>query len=382
MPDLTQKALDLHKQLQGKIQIQLKQPLKSQEDLTLLYSPGVAAASTAISEDPAQVWDLTWKSNTIAIVTDGSAVLGLGNIGPEAALPVMEGKSLLFKEFADINCIPICLQTQDPDEIINIISNLAPTFGGIALEDISAPRCFEIEEKLKAKFPNLPIFHDDQHGTAIVILAGLINAAKVTGKDLKSSKIVINGAGAAAIATTKLLLKFGITNIILCDSTGIIFENREEGMNPHKIALSKVTNPQKIQGQLADALPNSDIFIGVSKANLLTPDMIKTMNPDPVIFALANPDPEIMPDLAKQAGAKIVATGRADFPNQVNNVLVFPGIFKGALQLKTQITDDMKIKAAQAIANMIPNPTPDLIVPPASDKTVADTVAQAIIQAN
>lgn len=375
--DTNQESINLHAKHHGKISLSLKVPLETKEDLSLAYTPGVAAVCTEIHQHPEKVKELTIKHNTIAVVTDGSAVLGLGNIGPEAGLPVMEGKSALFKRFADLDAFPICLATQDTEEIIATIKNIAPVFGGINLEDISAPRCFEIEKRLKAEL-NIPVMHDDQHGTAVVVLAGLINALKVVGKTKEEIKMVINGAGAAGIAIADLLLHYGFKNIILCDSQGVISKARTD-LNSEKLKYLDKTNLENITGGLADALKMSDVFIGVSKGNLLTPDMIKTMNADPIIIAMANPIPEIMPDVALSAGAKVVATGRSDFPNQLNNVLVFPGVFRGALDNNVQqITDDMLIKAAENIAGLVTSSTAEKIIPSVFDDGVVTAVSQAI----
>ncbi len=377
MADLKKSALAYHKKLKGKIQITLKSKLRGKRDLALAYTPGVAAPCLAIAKDKRKVYDYCWNSNTILIVTDGTAVLGLGDIGPAAALPVMEGKSMLFKEFADVDCVPICLNTKDPDEIVDIVCKIAPAYGGINLEDISAPRCFYIEEQLKKKL-KIPVFHDDQHGTAIVVLAGLINAAKVVGKQVKDLKIVFSGAGAAGVACTRLLIKYGIKEAILCDSKGIIYPSRKEGMNPIKKQLAKITNKNRLKGSLADALVGADVFIGVSVKNAVKPAMIRSMARDPIIFAMANPDPEILPSAAKQAGAAVVGTGRSDFPNQVNNVLAFPGIFRGALDARTQITEQMKMATALAIAQCVKKPTADCVIPSVLDKSVAKKVAAAV----
>jgi malate dehydrogenase (oxaloacetate-decarboxylating) len=343
--------------------------------LPVLYTPGVAEVSKVIAKNKKKVYDLTWKNNSVAIVSDGSAVLGLGNLGPEAALPVMEGKAVLFKELGGVDAVPIVLQTQDTEEIIKAVKYISPTFGGINLEDISAPRCFEIEERL-IKELNIPVFHDDQHGTAIVVLAGLINALKVVRKDINKIKIAISGAGAAGIAITKLLLAYGAKNIILSDSKGAIFWGRKEGMNMAKKEISKVTNKRNYRGSLKDTLEDADVFIGVSASNILEAKDIKSMNKDAIVFAMSNPVPEIMPREAKKGGAKIVATGRSDFPNQINNVLVFPGIFRGALDTRTRfITDKIKIKAGEAIAGLVKKPKSDKIVPEALDKRVVRAVA-------
>lgn len=374
-----EKALQLHEQWSGKLNTVSKCAINTSEDLALAYTPGVAEPCKVIASDVKAAYKYTIKANTVAVVSDGSAVLGLGNIGPYAAMPVMEGKSVLFKEFGDVNAFPICLDTQDTEEIIKTIVNIAPAFGGINLEDISAPRCFEIEERLKALL-NIPVFHDDQHGTAIVVLAGIINALKVTGKTKENSKVVVNGAGSAGIAITKLLLTYGFKHIILCDSKGIISKDTPN-MNDVKKEITLVTNLNNLNGSLADALVNADIFIGVSAPNILTKEMVQTMNKDSIIFAMANPVPEIYPDVAKAAGAKVVGTGRSDFPNQVNNVLAFPGIFKGALEGHArQITEDMKLAAAKAIANVIPENelNEDYIIPEAFHPNLKDVVSQAV----
>ena len=343
----TNKALMMHKTWNGKLEILSKAPVKSREDLAVAYTPGVAEPCKVIAQDKEAAYTYTMKANTVAVVSDGSAVLGLGNIGPHAAMPVMEGKAVLFKEFGGINAVPICLDTQDTEEIIKAVTWLAPAFGGINLEDISAPRCFEIEERLKAAL-DIPVFHDDQHGTAIVVLAGIINGLKVTGRKKEDCRVVINGAGSAGVAITKLLLTYGFPHIILCDSTGIISKTRE-GLNWMKQEMAKVTNQNNESGTLADALKGADIFIGVSAPNIVTPEMAASMNPDSILFPLANPVPEIMPDIAKAAGARIIGTGRSDFPNQINNVLAFPGIFKGALEGRaSRITEEMKLAAAEA----------------------------------
>ncbi len=374
-----EKALLLHEQWNGKLETISKVPVKSREDLSLAYTPGVAEPCKKIAADREEAYTYTIKSNTIAVVSDGSAVLGLGNIGPYAAMPVMEGKAVLFKEFGGVNAVPICLDTQDTEEIIKTVAYLAPGFGGINLEDISAPRCFEIEERLKAML-DIPVFHDDQHGTAIVVLAGIINALKVTGKNKESCKVVVNGAGSAGIAITKLLLTYGFPNIILCDKAGII-SRQSEGLNWMQEKMAKVTNPANETGSLSDALKNADIFVGVSAPGIVTKEMVASMNKDSILSAMANPVPEIMPDLAKEAGARVVGTGRSDFPNQINNVVVFPGIFKGALEGRaTQITEEMKLAAAEAIARLVPEDerNENNIIPEAFDPVVAKTVAEAV----
>ena len=374
-----EKALMLHEQWNGKITTEAKSKVNTREDLALAYTPGVAEPCKVIAEDKEAAYKYTMKANTIAVVSDGSAVLGLGNIGPEAAMPVMEGKAVLFKEFGGVNAVPICLDTQDTEEIIKAVTYLAPTFGGINLEDISAPRCFEIEERLKATL-NIPVFHDDQHGTAIVVLAGLINSLKIIKKDKADCKVVISGAGAAGIAICKLLLNYGFKDIILCNSKGVISKDAPK-LNWMQQRMVDITNPRNICGSMADALVGADIFIGVSAPGIVTEDMVKSMNKDAIIFAMANPTPEIMPDLAKKAGARIVGTGRSDFPNQINNVVAFPGIFKGALEGRApQITEDMKMAAALAIAALVPDDklNEDNIMPEAFDPQVAIKVSEAV----
>ncbi len=376
---LNEKALLLHEQWNGKLETVSKTPVKSREDLALAYTPGVAEPCKVIAKDKEAAYKYTMKANTVAVVSDGSAVLGLGNIGPYAAMPVMEGKAVLFKEFGGVNAVPICLDTQDTEEIIKTVTYLAPGFGGINLEDISAPRCFEIEERLK-EILDIPVFHDDQHGTAIVVLAGIINALKVTGRKKEDCKIVVNGAGSAGIAITKLLLTYGFPYIIMCDKVGIVSKDTE-GLNWMQQKMTEVTNPENLTGSLADAMKGADIFVGVSAPNIVTPDMVRSMNKDAILFAMANPVPEIMPDVAKAAGAKVVGTGRSDFPNQVNNVVAFPGIFKGALEGRaTQITEEMKLAAAEAIAGLVPEDqlNEDNIMPEAFNPRVADLVADAV----
>lgn len=374
-----EKALKLHEEWNGKLEIVSKAPVKSNEDLSLAYTPGVAEPCKVIAQDKKAAYTYTMKANTVAVVSDGSAVLGLGNIGPYAAMPVMEGKAVLFKEFGGVNAVPICLDTQDTEEIIKAVTYLAPGFGGINLEDISAPRCFEIEERLK-KILDIPVFHDDQHGTAIVVLAGIINSLKVVNKKKEDCRVVINGAGSAGVAITKLLLTYGFSHIILCDRSGIISRNRD-GLNWMKQQMAEMTNPDNQTGGLADALKGADIFVGVSAPGILSSEMVASMNKDSIIFALANPVPEIMPDAAKAAGARIVGTGRSDFPNQVNNVVAFPGIFKGALEGHApQITEEMKLAAANAIASLIPDEelSEDNIIPEAFHPMVAEVVAKAV----
>ena len=377
---IDEKALDLHEKLHGKLSTEAKCHVNSREDLSLAYTPGVAEPCRKIAANEEEVYKYTWKSNTVAVVSDGSAVLGLGNIGPKAAMPVMEGKAVLFKEFGNVNAVPICLDTQDTEEIIKTVVNIAPAFGGINLEDISAPRCFEIETRLK-ELLDIPVFHDDQHGTAIVVLAGIINGLKVTGKTKEDCQVVVNGAGSAGVAITKLLLTYGFKHVTMCDKSGIL-SKASEGLNWMQQSMMEVTNLENKTGSLADALRGADIFVGVSAPNIVTADMVKTMNKDAIIFAMANPVPEIMPDVAKAAGAKVVGTGRSDFPNQVNNVIAFPGIFKGALEGRArQITEDMKLAAALAIANLVPDDeVSDVnILPEAFDPRVADVVSKAVI---
>ena len=374
-----EKAMELHKQWQGKIETVAKSKVKSREDLALAYTPGVAEACKAIAEDKELAYTYTMKANTIAVVSDGSAVLGLGNIGAEAAMPVMEGKAVLFKEFGGVNAVPICLDTQDTEEIIKTVTYLAPTFGGINLEDISAPRCFEIEQRLKETL-DIPVFHDDQHGTAIVVLSATINALKIIGKDKAECKVIVNGAGSAGVAITKLLLSYGFKNIIMVDRTGAIASDRT-GLNWSKQEMLELTNPNDEKGSLADVMKDADIFVGVSAPNTVTQDMVRSMAKDPIIFAMSNPIPEIMPDEAKAAGARIVGTGRSDFPNQINNVVAFPGIFKGALEGRAkQITEEMKLAAAEAIASLVSDDElcEDMIMPEAFDPRVADLVAEAV----
>lgn len=374
-----EKALQMHEQWNGKLELTSKSPVKTREDMAIAYTPGVAEPCKVIAQNPDAVYTYTMKANTVAVVSDGSAVLGLGNIGPLAAMPVMEGKSVLFKEFGGVNAVPICLDTQDTEEIIQTVVNIAPAFGGINLEDISAPRCFEIEERLK-ELLGIPVFHDDQHGTAIVVLAGIINALKVTHKSKDHVRIVINGAGSAGCAITRLLLTYGFPHITMCDINGILHSGYE-GLNWMQQELIRSTNRKGQIGTLADALKGADIFVGVSRAGLVTPEMVSSMNKDAIIFALANPVPEIMPDLAHEAGARIVGTGRSDFPNQVNNVVAFPGIFKGALEGRAKkITDEMKLATAKAIAGLIPDEelSDTNILPAAFDPRVADVVSKAV----
>ena len=374
-----EKALELHEKLQGKLETVSKTPVRTREDLALVYTPGVAEPCKVIAKDPAAAYTYTMKANTVAVVSDGSAVLGLGNIGPKAAMPVMEGKAVLFKEFGGVNAVPICLDTQDTEEIIKAVTWLAPAFGGINLEDISAPRCFEIEERLKETL-DIPVFHDDQHGTAIVVLAGIINALKVVGKKKEDCRVVVNGAGSAGVAITRLLMTYGFSNIIMCDKSGILCDGAE-GLNWMQEKMVKRTNLAHETGSLADALKGADIFIGVSAPGIVTEEMVASMNSDAILFAMANPVPEIMPDLAKKAGARVVGTGRSDFPNQVNNVVAFPGIFRGALEGHAkQITDKMKLAAANAIAALVSDEelNENNIMPEAFDPRVADVVADAV----
>ena len=375
-----EKALQLHEEWNGKFETAPKMKIESREDLALCYTPGVAEPCKVIAKDKEAAYKYTIKSNTIAVVSDGSAVLGLGNIGAHAAMPVMEGKAVLFKEFGGVNAVPICLDTQDTEEIIKTVVNIAPAFGGINLEDIAAPRCFEVETRLK-ELLDIPVFHDDQHGTAIVVLAGIINGLKVTGKTKEDCQVVVNGAGSAGVAITKLLLTYGFKHVTMCDKSGILSKG-SEGLNWMQESMMDVTNLEHKTGSLADALAGADIFVGVSAPNIVTPEMVKSMNKDAIIFAMANPVPEIMPDVAKAAGATVVGTGRSDFPNQVNNVIAFPGIFKGALLGRaTQITEEMKLAAALAIANLVPDDkVSDVnILPEAFDPRVADVVSKAVM---
>ncbi|MEG2838405.1 MAG: NADP-dependent malic enzyme [Lachnospiraceae bacterium] len=376
---INEKSLEMHAQWNGKLEITSKAHVNTREDLAIAYTPGVAEPCRVIAQDKEAAYKYTMKSNTIAVVSDGSAVLGLGNIGPLAALPVMEGKAVLFKEFGGINAVPICLDTQDTEEIIKCVQNIAPAFGGINLEDISAPRCFEIEERLK-ELLDIPVFHDDQHGTAIVVLAGIINGLKLTGKKKENCNVVVNGAGSAGVAITKLLLAYGFKHITMCDINGIL-SSASPHLNWMQQQMVTITNLTDAHGSLADALVGADIFVGVSAPNIVSPDMVSSMNKDSILFAMANPVPEIMPDIAKAAGARIVGTGRSDFPNQVNNVIAFPGIFKGALEGRaTQITDEMKLATAIAIADLIPASIlhEDFILPEAFDPQVAEVVSNAI----
>lgn len=376
---LNERALELHRQWNGKVETVSKAQVKSREDLALAYTPGVAEPCKAIAKDPEKAYLYTGKSNTVAVVSDGSAVLGLGNIGALAALPVMEGKAILFKEFGGVNAVPICLDTQDTEEIIRCVAAIAPTYGGINLEDISAPRCFEIEERLK-EILDIPVFHDDQHGTAIVVLAGIINGLKIVKKTKEACRIVVNGAGSAGVAITKLLLSYGFSQITMCDKSGIL-SKETKGLNWMQKQMVEVTNLEGQTGTLADAMKGADIFVGVSAPGIVTEEMVASMNPDSILFAMANPVPEIMPDLAKAAGARVVGTGRSDFPNQVNNVVAFPGIFKGVLEGRgTQITEEMKLAAAHAIAGLVSEEelNEDNILPDAFDERVAQVVSEAV----
>lgn len=376
-------ALKLHRENRGKLAVSGKVPLRNARDLSLAYSPGVAEPCLEIHRDKDLVYEYTAKGNFVAVVSDGTAVLGLGNIGPEAAMPVMEGKSVLFKAFAGVDAFPICLGTTDPEEIIKAVKLLEPTFGGINLEDIAAPVCFEIEARLKQEL-NIPVFHDDQHGTAIVTAAALINALKVAGKDMAQIKVAVNGAGASAVAVTKLLLSMGVKDIVMCDTTGTLYKGRQERMNPSKEEIARLTNPQGIQGTLADAVQDRDVFIGLSAGNVLSQDMVRSMAAEPIIFAMANPVPEIDPALAKEAGAKIIGTGRSDYPNQINNVLAFPGVFRGALDTRARaINEEMKIAAAYGIAGLIGQDelSPEYIIPRPFDPRVAPAVAAAVAKA-
>lgn len=377
-----EESLKLHENNIGKLEIKSKVQIGTRDDLSLAYTPGVAEPCRKIHENEENVYKYTSKGNIVAVVTDGTAVLGLGDIGPKAGLPVMEGKAILFKEFADVDAFPICLDTKDVDEIVKAVKLIAPGFGGINLEDIGAPRCFEVEEKLKKEL-DIPVFHDDQHGTAIVVLAGVLNALKVVNKKIEDIKVVVNGAGAAGTAITNLLLSSGVKNLIACDKVGILYDGIEN-VDDAKKALAKVTNPEKLKGTLADALVGADVFIGVSAPGIVNKDMVKSMNKDSILFAMANPTPEIMPDEAKAAGARVIGTGRSDFPNQVNNVLAFPGIFRGALDVRAkEINEEMKIAAAYAIASMIKDEdlNEDNVIPYALDKSVANNVAEAIKKA-
>lgn len=383
MSNVNQDALALHRENHGKLEVSSKVPLGSAKDLTLAYTPGVAAPCLEIEKDNDKIYDYTSKGNMVAVVTNGTAVLGLGNIGAGAGLPVMEGKSILFKGFAGVDAIPICLDSQNVDDIVKTIKMMAPSFGGINLEDIKAPECFDIENALKDSV-DIPVFHDDQHGTAIVVASALINALKLVGKEFGTVKIVVNGAGAAGMAITRLLQRMGAKDIILCDSRGAIYDGRPQGMNPYKDDIAAITNEEHEQGQLADVIRGADVFVGVSKAGLLTEDMVRSMNKDSIILAMANPTPEIMPDLAKKAGARVVCTGRSDFPNQVNNLLAFPGIFRGALDVRaTDINEEMKVAAAYAIASLVTDEglSEDHVITDPFDTRVAPKVASAVAKA-
>jgi malate dehydrogenase (oxaloacetate-decarboxylating) len=379
---IQQEALELHRQWKGKIEVISRVSIKDKKDLSLAYTPGVAQPCLAIQKDVNLSYEYTRRWNLVAVVTDGSAVLGLGDIGPEAGMPVMEGKCVLFKLFADVDAFPICIRSKDVDEIVNTIKLISGSFGGINLEDISAPRCFEIERRLKAEC-DIPVFHDDQHGTAVVTLAALINALKIVGKDMKDISVVVNGAGAAGIAVTRLLMAVGLKNVILCDRMGAIYEGRED-LNAEKAEMAKHTNPERKKGSLKDVIAGADVFIGLSAAGMLTKEMVKTMARDPIVFAMANPVPEIMPDEAKEAGARVVGTGRSDFANQINNVLAFPGIFRGALDVRARdINEEMKIAAAYAIASLVSDDelNEEYIIPAPFDKRVGEAVAQAVARA-
>ncbi|KAA9028417.1 NAD(P)-dependent malic enzyme [Niallia endozanthoxylica] len=383
MSTLREKALKLHKENRGKLGVHSKVTVRNAHDLSLAYSPGVAEPCLDIFEDDSKAYEYTMKGNLVAVVTNGTAVLGLGNIGPKAAMPVMEGKALLFKSFADVDAFPICLDTTDPDKIVETVKLLEPTFGGVNLEDIAAPQCFEIEERLK-KECNIPVFHDDQHGTAIVTAAGLLNALKLVDKKLEDIRVVANGAGSAGVAIVKLLLNMGVKDVVLCDTKGIIYEGRPFGMNPFKEELARITNNEKKQGTLADALVGADVFVGVSAPGVVTKEMVQTMNQKSIIFAMANPIPEIMPEEAKEAGAFVVGTGRSDFSNQVNNVLAFPGIFRGALEVHAkEINEEMKVAAVHAIAGLITDEElhADYVIPDPFDPRVAAHVAEAVANA-
>ena len=380
--DNKEKALKCHEEWNGKLETIAKSKVNSREDLAIAYTPGVAEPCKVIAEDKEAAYKYTWKANTVAVVSDGSAVLGLGNIGPYAAMPVMEGKCVLFKEFGNVNAVPICLDTQDTEEIIAAVKNIAPGFGGINLEDISAPRCFEIEERLKEML-DIPVFHDDQHGTAVVVLASVLNALKVVGKDITEIKAVVNGAGSAGMAITRLLVSRGLKNVIMCDKYGSLYRGNPE-MNSEQAKLAELTNPDNLDVKLDEAIVDADLFIGVSAPGILTEEMVSKMAKDPIVFAMANPVPEIMPDVAKKAGVRVIGTGRSDFPNQINNVLAFPGIFRGALDVRaSDINDEMKMAAAQAIADIIKDDelNDEYIIPDAFDKRVAENVAKAVAKA-
>lgn len=377
-----EESLKKHKEWQGKIEVICRAPLETRDDLSLAYTPGVAQPCLEIQKDVDKSYELTRRSNLVAVVTDGTAVLGLGDIGPEAGMPVMEGKCALFKAFGDVDAVPLCIRSKDVDDIVNTVRLLAGSFGGVNLEDISAPRCFEIEKKLK-ECCDIPIFHDDQHGTAVVTLAAMLNALKVVGKKLDEIRVVTSGAGAAGIAIIKLLISMGLKDVVLCDRNGAIYKGRPEGMNPMKDEMAEITNQQMRKGSLEEVIKGADVFIGVSAPGCVTPEMVKSMADKPILFPMANPTPEIMPDLAKEAGAAVVGTGRSDFPNQINNVLAFPGIFRGALDVRaSDINDAMKIAAAKAIASFVTDDklSADYIIPSALDKTVAQAVAKAVAQ--
>lgn len=378
-----EEALHIHRVNKGKLESKAKVPVRNAQDLSLAYSPGVAEPCKEIHDNKENIYEYTMKGNMVAVVSDGTAVLGLGNIGAEASLPVMEGKAVLFKSFAGVDAFPICLNTNDVYKIIETVKFLEPNFGGVNLEDIAAPNCFIIEKKLKKEL-NIPVFHDDQHGTAIVTVAGLVNALKLVKKEFANIKVVVNGAGAAGVAIVKLLHHFGVQNVVMCDSRGAIYEGRSNGMNDVKDEISKITNVNKVKGKLSDVIKDADVFIGVSVEGALSEEMIHSMNADPIIFAMANPNPEIMPNLAKNAGAKVIGTGRSDFPNQVNNVLAFPGIFRGALDVRaTDINEEMKVAAVHAIASLIPEQeiTSDYVIPGPFDKRVAPAVAESVAKA-
>lgn len=383
MTSLRERALEMHLQKKGKLSVRSKVPVNNKDDLSLAYSPGVAEPCKEIYTNTEKVYDYTMKGNLVAVVSDGTAVLGLGNIGPHAAMPVMEGKSVLFKSFAGVDAFPICLDTTDVEKIVETVKLMAPTFGGINLEDIASPNCFTIEERLKKEL-DIPVFHDDQHGTAIVTLAGLINALRVVGKKMSDIRVVTNGAGAAGIAIIRLLKQVGVQDVIMCDRKGAIYEGRPEGMNEVKNQIARITNEDQVKGSLEEVIQGADVFIGVSVADAVTPEMVRKMNRDPIIFAMANPVPEIMPELALEAGAKVVGTGRSDYPNQVNNVLAFPGIFRGALDVRAKaINEEMKIAAAYAIANLISEDElrPDYVIPAPFDSRVAPHVAAEVAKA-
>ncbi len=378
-----EEALNLHRELEGKLEVTLKSPIESKRDLSLVYSPGVAGPCLEIEQDPESIYDYTIKGHTVGVISNGTAVLGLGNIGAAASIPVMEGKAALFKRFGGVDAFPVVLDTEDPDEFVNAVKLMSGVFGGINLEDIAAPACFEIEDRLKEEL-DIPVFHDDQHGTAIVVAAGLLNASRLTGRELRDMKVVMNGAGAAGVAIAKLLLGFGVEQIVMCDTAGAIYEGRAERMNAMKESIAQMTNPEKKSGSLAEVIVGADVFIGVSAAGALTQDMVRTMAEEPIIFAMANPVPEIMPDEAKAAGARIVGTGRSDFPNQVNNILAFPGIFRGALSVRaSEVNEEMKRAAAHAIADLIGRTalTDDRIIPDPFDVRVADAVAKSVAEA-